>query len=107
MAWRRAEVLRAVSARPARLVWFNLKMPALQPASSARIVPHPSQTFEQIVRSVNWLTDPGKARPYCPGMIKSPTQAMLEPQTDFSTDYALIAAGVGASLIALLYLLLV
>ena len=56
---------------------------------------------------MNWLTDPGKARPYCPGMIKSLTQAMLEPQTDFSTDYALIAAGVGASLIALLYLLLV
>lgn len=40
-------------------------------------------------------------------MSPSPARAMLEPQTDFSTDYALIAAGVGASLIALLYLLLV
>ncbi len=41
-------------------------------------------------------------------MTQSPCQAMLEPpKTDFSTDYALIAAGVGASLIALLYLLLV
>jgi len=59
------------------------------------------------VQSVNWLTDPGKVRPYCAGMPQSPTRAMLEPKTDFSTDYALIAAGVGASLIALLYLLLV
>lgn len=40
-------------------------------------------------------------------MIRNTTQAMLEPQTDFSTDYALIAAGVGASLLALVYLLLV
>ncbi|WP_256387647.1 hypothetical protein [Bradyrhizobium sp. ORS 285] len=40
-------------------------------------------------------------------MIKNPAPAMLEPQTDFSTDYALIAAGVGASLLALLYLLLI
>ena len=40
-------------------------------------------------------------------MSKSPARAMLEPQTNFSTDYALIAAGVGASLIALIYLLLV
>jgi hypothetical protein len=32
---------------------------------------------------------------------------MFEPHTDFSTDYALIAAGVGASLIALIYLMLV
>lgn len=31
----------------------------------------------------------------------------MEPKTDFSTDYALIAAGVAASLIALLYLMLV
>ena len=34
-------------------------------------------------------------------------QVMIEPQTDFSTDYALIAAGVAASLIALLYLILI
>jgi len=34
-------------------------------------------------------------------------QPMLEPQTDFSTDYALIAVGVAASLIALIYLILV
>ncbi|MGJ4947031.1 hypothetical protein [Bradyrhizobium sp. HKCCYLS20291] len=40
-------------------------------------------------------------------MTQSPIRAMLEPKTDLSTDYALIAAGVGASLIALLYLLLV
>ncbi|MGJ4889570.1 hypothetical protein [Bradyrhizobium sp. HKCCYLR20261] len=40
-------------------------------------------------------------------MSQSTARAMLEPQTDFSTDYALIAAGVGASLIALIYLLLV
>lgn len=40
-------------------------------------------------------------------MTRNPSQAMLDPQTDFSTDYALIAAGVGASLLALLYLLLV
>jgi hypothetical protein len=32
---------------------------------------------------------------------------MFEPQTDLSTDYALIAAGVVASLIALLYLVLI
>ncbi|WP_315767920.1 MULTISPECIES: hypothetical protein [unclassified Bradyrhizobium] len=40
-------------------------------------------------------------------MTRNTHQAMLDPQTDFSTDYALIAAGVGASLVALLYLLLV
>ena len=34
-------------------------------------------------------------------------QTMSEPKTDFSTDYALIAAGVAASLIALIYLILV
>ena len=59
------------------------------------------------MRCVNGLTDPGKARPYCPGMTQIPHQAMPEPKPDLSTDYALIAAGVGASLIALLYLLLV
>jgi len=30
----------------------------------------------------------------------------LDPQRDFGTDYILIAAGVGAALIALIYLLL-
>jgi len=40
-------------------------------------------------------------------MMRNPCRAMLEPNTDFSTDYALIAAGVGASLLALLYLMLV
>ncbi|WP_425108785.1 hypothetical protein [Bradyrhizobium sp.] len=40
-------------------------------------------------------------------MMHNSCQAMLEPQTDFSTDYALIAAGVAASLIALLYLILI
>jgi len=39
--------------------------------------------------------------------MRNPCHTMLEPKTDFSTDYALIAAGVGASLIALLYLMLV
>lgn len=31
----------------------------------------------------------------------------MEPKTDFSTDYLLIAVGVAASLVALLYLMLV
>ena len=39
--------------------------------------------------------------------MRNPHQAMQDPQTDFSTDYVLIAVGVGASLVALLYLLLV
>ncbi len=49
---------------------------------------------------------PAPFRKAC-GMTRNTHQTMLEPQTDFSTDYALIAAGVGASLVALLYLLLV
>jgi hypothetical protein len=40
-------------------------------------------------------------------MLHNTSQAMFEPQTDFSTDYMLIAAGVTASLIALIYLILV
>ncbi len=40
-------------------------------------------------------------------MSHNSCQTMFEPQTDFSTDYALIAAGVAASLIALIYLILV
>jgi hypothetical protein len=40
-------------------------------------------------------------------MTHNSCQPMFEPQINFSTDYALIAAGVAASLIALLYLILV
>jgi len=40
-------------------------------------------------------------------MSHNSSQTMLEPKTDYSTDYALIAAGVAASLIALIYLILV
>jgi hypothetical protein len=40
-------------------------------------------------------------------MMNNSCQPMFEPQTDFSTDYALIAVGVAASLIALIYLILV
>jgi len=32
---------------------------------------------------------------------------VFEPQRDLGTDYALIAAGVGAALVALVYLLLI
>ena len=39
-------------------------------------------------------------------MTRTPHQAMLDPQSDLRTDYVLIAIGVGASLIALIYLLL-
>jgi hypothetical protein len=40
-------------------------------------------------------------------MMNNTCQPMFEPQTDLSTDYALIAIGVAASLIALIYLVLV
>jgi hypothetical protein len=32
---------------------------------------------------------------------------LLDPKADVSTDYALIATGVGAALIALIYLILI
>jgi hypothetical protein len=34
-------------------------------------------------------------------------RSLFDPQRDIRTDYALIAAGVGAALIALLYLILI
>ena len=40
-------------------------------------------------------------------MLHNTRQSMFEPKTDYRTDYALIAAGVAASLIALIYLILV
>jgi hypothetical protein len=35
------------------------------------------------------------------------THSSFDPQADIGTDYALIATGVGAALIALIYLLLI
>lgn len=40
-------------------------------------------------------------------MTRNSHQAMLDPQSDLRTDYVLIALGVGASLVALIYLLLI
>jgi hypothetical protein len=40
-------------------------------------------------------------------MTRNTPRAMLDPQTDLRTDYVLIAVGVGASVIALIYLLLI
>jgi hypothetical protein len=40
-------------------------------------------------------------------MIRETHQPMLDPQRDLVTDYALIATGVAAALIALAYLILV
>jgi hypothetical protein len=40
-------------------------------------------------------------------MMRNSDQAMLDPQSDLRTDYVLIALGVGASLVALIYLLLI
>jgi hypothetical protein len=47
------------------------------------------------------------AAPTVRAIMHNTRQTMLEPKTDFSTDYMLIAAGVAASLIALIYLILV
>jgi hypothetical protein len=40
-------------------------------------------------------------------MAQKTYDPVLEPQRDIGTDYVLIAAGVGAALIALVYLLLI
>jgi len=40
-------------------------------------------------------------------MAQKTFQPSFDPQGDIGTDYALIAAGVGAALIALIYLLLI
>jgi hypothetical protein len=40
-------------------------------------------------------------------MTQRSPQPSLDPQRDIGTDYTLIAAGVGAALIALIYLLLI
>ncbi|MGA2288731.1 hypothetical protein [Bradyrhizobium sp.] len=39
-------------------------------------------------------------------MARKTYQPSFDPQGDIGTDYALIAAGVGAALIALIYLIL-
>jgi hypothetical protein len=39
-------------------------------------------------------------------MARKPYQSSFDPQRGIGTDYALIATGVGAALIALIYLLL-
>jgi hypothetical protein len=40
-------------------------------------------------------------------MARNTYPSPLDPQRDIGTDYALIAVGVGAALIALLYLILI
>ena len=40
-------------------------------------------------------------------MTRKSPQPSLDPQRDIGTDYILIATGVGAALVALIYLLLV
>lgn len=40
-------------------------------------------------------------------MAQKTYQPSFDPQADIRTDYALIAAGVGAALIALIYLILI
>ena len=40
-------------------------------------------------------------------MAQKTFQPPFDPQGDIGTDYALIAAGVGAALIALIYLILI
>lgn len=40
-------------------------------------------------------------------MAEKTYQPSLDPQADIGTDYALIATGIGAAVVALIYLLLV
>ena len=40
-------------------------------------------------------------------MAQKTCQPSFDPQADLGTDYALIATGVGAALIALIYLILI
>ncbi|MGD0848113.1 hypothetical protein [Bradyrhizobium sp.] len=40
-------------------------------------------------------------------MAQKTLRPLLDPKADVSTDYALIATGVGAALIALIYLILI
>jgi hypothetical protein len=40
-------------------------------------------------------------------MVKKTYQSSFDPKADIGTDYALIAASVGAALIALIYLILI
>jgi len=40
-------------------------------------------------------------------MAQKSCQPSLDPKADLGTDYALIAIGIGAALIALIYLLLI
>jgi hypothetical protein len=40
-------------------------------------------------------------------MTRKSCQPSFDPKADIGTDYALIAAGVGAALIALIYLVLI
>ena len=40
-------------------------------------------------------------------MAQKTYQSSFDPQANLGTDYALIAAGVGAALIALIYLILI
>jgi len=40
-------------------------------------------------------------------MTRKNPQPSLDPNADIGTDYALIAAGIGATLIALIYLVLI
>jgi hypothetical protein len=40
-------------------------------------------------------------------MTGKPRQTTFDPKAEIGTDYALIAAGIGAALIALIYLILI
>jgi hypothetical protein len=49
----------------------------------------------------------GPARRKHPGMAQKTYPPSFDPPRDLGTDYALIATGVGAALIALIYLVLI
>jgi hypothetical protein len=40
-------------------------------------------------------------------MARKPYPSSFDPQADLGTDYALIATGLGAALVALIYLILI
>jgi hypothetical protein len=62
---------------------------------------------EQNRTNVSHFTQARAGLTYESGMTRKTYQPSFDPQGDIATDYALIAIGFGAALVALIYLILI
>ena len=75
--------------------------------NSGRKNPFPKPCRKEKAAGVSYFTEDFSPEAYTSAMVQRTEPLLdLDPQRDIGTDYILIATGVGAALIALVYLLL-